>query len=92
LIGGVIAVMGIGIVALPTAIIATGFAEEVQKRRKARHETKHGAKESQPERHAGGARAGGATCPHCGKPIELSTPDDSKDGPAPLAPEPSTTR
>ena len=32
-IGGLIAVMGIGIVALPTAIVATGFAEEVRKRK-----------------------------------------------------------
>jgi voltage-gated potassium channel len=36
IIGGMIAVMGIGIVALPTAIIATGFSEEVQRRRKAK--------------------------------------------------------
>ena len=67
-IGGVIAVMGIGIVALPTAIIATGFAEEVQKRRKAKHGAKQDAK------HPHERQAGGATCPHCGKPIELSTP------------------
>ena len=32
-IGGLIAVAGIGIVALPTAIVATGFAEEVRKRK-----------------------------------------------------------
>src|SRR5688572_26319993 len=57
LIGGVIAVMGIGIVALPRAIIATGFAEEVQKRRKAK---------------AGGDKpaTSATTCPHCGKTIE----------------------
>lgn len=61
-VGGVIAVMGIGIVALPTAIIATGFADEVQKRRKSR------AGEDQP------AAAVAATCPHCGKAIELHVP------------------
>ena len=65
LIGGVIAVMGIGIVALPTAIIATGFAEEVQKRRKAKHDAKESA--TQPTER----QAGGATCPHCGKAIVL---------------------
>ena len=32
-IGGLIAVAGIGIVALPTAIVATGFAEEIRKRK-----------------------------------------------------------
>jgi voltage-gated potassium channel len=77
-IGGVIAVMGIGIVALPTAIIATGFAEEVQKRRKAKHDAKEHPHERQ---------AGGATCPHCGKPIELSTPGSASG--AALAPESS---
>jgi len=81
IIGGVIAVMGIGIVALPTAIIATGFAEEVQKRRKAKHDAKEAAR--QPTER----QAGGATCPHCGKPIELSTPGDA--GGAGLAAESS---
>ena len=85
-IGGVIAVMGIGIVALPTAIIATGFAEEVQKRRKARHDAKHGLKPTE------GSHPGGAACPHCGKPIELSTPPDAGAASSTaLAPEPSPT-
>jgi hypothetical protein len=56
--------MGIGIVALPTAIIATGFAEEVQKRRKAKHAANHPDEKHEP--------SAGTTCPHCGKPIELS--------------------
>ena len=77
-IGGVIAVMGIGIVALPTAIIASGFAEEIQKRRKARHVTRHSE-----ERHAGGT-----ACPHCGKSIELSVPAAGSD--PPLAADGST--
>jgi len=34
-LGGVIAVCGIGLVALPTAIVSAGFAEEVARRRKA---------------------------------------------------------
>ncbi len=62
IIGGVIAVMGIGIVALPTAIIATGFAEEVQRRR----QTKPGGGGENPATSA-------TTCPHCGKTIEPST-------------------
>ena len=33
LLGGVIAVLGLGLVALPTGILASGFAEEVQRRR-----------------------------------------------------------
>ena len=33
LLGGVIAVLGLGLVALPTGILASGFAEEVQQRR-----------------------------------------------------------
>jgi voltage-gated potassium channel len=36
ILGGLIAVSGIGIVALPTAIIATGFADELKARREAR--------------------------------------------------------
>lgn len=35
LLGGVIAFLGIGIFALPTGILASGFAEEIQKNRKA---------------------------------------------------------
>jgi voltage-gated potassium channel len=69
IIGGMIAVMGIGIVALPTAIIASGFAEEIQKRRKAKHAARP------EERFAGG------TCPHCGKPVELSAPGPGRDQP-----------
>ena len=34
LLGGLIAVLGVGIFALPTGILASGFAEELQKRRK----------------------------------------------------------
>lgn len=55
-IGGIIAVAGIGIVALPTAIIAGAFAEELRTRR---------ADEPKP------AAANAPCCPHCGKAIEL---------------------
>jgi voltage-gated potassium channel len=33
LLGGIIAVLGLGLVALPAGIIASGFAEEVEKKR-----------------------------------------------------------
>jgi voltage-gated potassium channel len=51
LIGGVIAVAGIGIVALPTAIIASAFAEELRQRK--RNDTSIPAKSGY--------------CPHCGE-------------------------
>lgn len=53
-LGGVIAVAGVGIVALPTAVIAAGFAEELKRKRR--------------RRDADGDR--GDTCPHCGKPLD----------------------
>lgn len=34
LLGGIIAVLGLGLVALPTGILASGFAEEVQRKRR----------------------------------------------------------
>ena len=36
LLGGVISVLGLGLVALPTGILASGFAEEVQQKRSKR--------------------------------------------------------
>lgn len=55
ILGGMIAVSGIGIVALPTAIVASGFAEEVKHRR---------------EREKGTAGSGPKRCPHCGTSLE----------------------
>ena len=68
-LGGLIAVAGIGIVALPTAIIASAFSEELRK-------AFEGGKQADPMPEAaagpGGAGAAGhLACPHCGKPIAL---------------------
>ena len=63
LLSGVIAVLGIGLVALPTAIISSGFVEAL-----ARTKSK-----------AGGAEATDAdsdavrVCPHCGKPLDAGS-------------------
>lgn len=69
-LGGLIAVAGIGIVALPTAIIASGFSEELRK--------SHDAKEAGGRHHGAHPPAGTAdspvsgntattfACPHCG--------------------------
>lgn len=59
--GGVIAVAGIGIVALPTAIIAAGYSEEIQHAREARQ------RKRSHEAHGHGS----LTCPHCGKPVVI---------------------
>lgn len=57
-LGGITALIGVGIVALPTAILASGFHERVTKRKMFRP----GAAEASapPER-----------CPHCGKSIHI---------------------
>lgn len=81
LIGGVIAVLGIGIVALPTAIIATGFAEEVQRRRKSAAKDEPGGSPS--------------TCPHCGKPVQLAAAPaegaSQTSSPSSASPSPSSS-
>ncbi|MCS7014249.1 MAG: ion transporter [Chloroherpetonaceae bacterium] len=61
-IGGLIAVLGIGFVALPTGIISVGFVEELRAYRERLKKAKMGA--STPE-------ALQCRCPHCGKEIEL---------------------
>lgn len=50
-LGGIIAVLGVGMFALPAGILASGFAEELQRRQ-----------QSQP-----GARPRHRFCPHCGE-------------------------
>jgi voltage-gated potassium channel len=52
LLGGFIAFLGIGMFALPTGILASGFAEEIRKRRG--------------KNNAGSDGGGGCSCPHCG--------------------------
>ena len=55
LLSGLVAVMGIGLVAVPTGIVSSGFIEELAKRRK------DGADEPQPPPEG--------VCPHCGRPL-----------------------
>ena len=57
LLSGIIAILGIGLVALPTAIISSGFVEAI-----ARNKADDGkpADRSEPAR----------VCPHCGKPFD----------------------
>ena len=55
LLSGLVAVMGIGLVAVPTGIVSSGFIEELAKQRK------EGNGESPPS---------GRFCPHCGQPLE----------------------
>lgn len=56
LLSGLVAVMGIGLVAVPTGIVSSGFIEELAKRRK------DGGVEE--------AESGGGVCPHCGAPMK----------------------
>ncbi len=61
-IGGFIAIVGIGFVALPTGIISVGFVEELRLfREKLRKQTQASSPSSIK-----------CTCPHCGKEIEIS--------------------
>lgn len=62
LLSGIIAVLGIGLVALPTAIISSGFAEAV-----ARAKPAAGPPQPPPQQSAPGDRA---VCPHCGRPLD----------------------
>ena len=69
LLSSIIAILGIGLVALPTAIISSGFVEAL-----ARTKGEGGATGSADEPEAavpGTQTAGGrAVCPHCGKPLD----------------------
>jgi voltage-gated potassium channel len=56
LLSGVIAVLGIGLVALPTAIISSGFIEALARRR--------------PQATPEDAVPPPAVCPHCGQPLD----------------------
>ncbi len=58
MLGGVIAVMGVGFVALPTGIISVGFVEELQNFKKKLK------KQAEPT-------TSKCVCPHCGKEIEI---------------------
>ncbi len=61
-IGSLIAILGIGFVALPTGIISVGFVEEL---RNFKENLKQKSSSSSPESFK-------CVCPHCGKEIEIS--------------------
>ncbi len=64
LLSGIIAVLGIGLVALPTAIISSGFVEAL-----ARNKQEEGdEKASDTDTGSGAVRV----CPHCGKPLDAA--------------------
>ncbi|MEM7657972.1 MAG: ion transporter [Bacteroidota bacterium] len=62
--GGVIAILGIGLFALPTGILAAGCADEISQRR---------AKEAEEEETDEGI------CPHCGRPILAHASDHGSE-------------
>ena len=63
LLSGVIAVLGIGLVALPTAIISSGFVEALARTR------------SEPGREGASGTDSDSmrVCPHCGKPLDAGS-------------------
>jgi len=76
IIGGLIAVTGVVMIAVPSGIVASGFTEEIEERRRAEalqraneeEEERRAMTEAAPEAHADAAHH---ACPHCGKPIAL---------------------
>ncbi len=60
-LGGCVALLGFGLFALPAGIIASGFAEELQKRNTNYLANEIGKRLSQGKID---------TCPHCGKPLK----------------------
>lgn len=66
LLSGIIAVLGIGLVALPTAIISSGFAEAVARTKAQAAPQPEQAPAPQP---APPPAAPAEVCPHCGQPL-----------------------
>ncbi|MGD9559341.1 MAG: ion transporter [Oscillospiraceae bacterium] len=67
-LGGVIALLGIGLVAVPTGIISAGFIEAIGVSEK--HEQKRrGRKRKAPAVAAAPPKEAPAVCPHCGQPL-----------------------
>ena len=65
LLSGIIAVLGIGLVALPTAIISSGFVEALARNRSGAG----GTERREPPAAAPAPASRGAVCPHCGQPL-----------------------
>jgi len=70
-IGGFVAVVGIGFVALPTGIISVGFVEEL---RNFKESLKQKPNSSSPESFK-------CVCPHCGKELEISVHTQAENQP-----------
>lgn len=65
LVAGVVAILGIGLVALPTGILSASFVEEIANSRKAKKELQHASPK------------GMKYCPHCGQPLpDINMTDD----------------
>ncbi len=64
LLSGIIAVLGIGLVALPTAIISSGFVEALAR-------TRSEAREQEASPSGQSTSGQGRLCPHCGKPLDI---------------------
>lgn len=69
LLSSVIAILGLGLVALPTGILSSGFIEELSRRRRKRAANAVGGPDP----------ADAAHCPHCGKPLNLADLHQSHD-------------
>ena len=69
LLSGIIAILGIGLVALPTAIISSGFVEALARTKGegGGTDTPGGRDGADPAPPPAGGRA---VCPHCGKPLD----------------------
>ena len=60
LVSGIIAILGIGLVALPTSILSAGFIEKVEERAQEKAEKKAKAAGQKPFKY----------CPHCGEKLK----------------------
>jgi len=73
ILGGLVAMLGVGLFALPAGILGAGFVEEMQKFKA----DKNGA--GDPEALPEGKRHTTIRCPHCGREVDLSA---AESGPA----------
>ncbi len=67
ILGGSIALLGIGMVALPTGIISSGFLDEIEKRNKEEERKKQQKQEKKQEKEDNKSTKLTFTCPCCGK-------------------------
>lgn len=65
-LAAVVAMLGIGLFALPTSILGSGFVNEIEKDRQASLRGKEDAQEDEP------TKVGACTCPHCGETLSVT--------------------